>query len=166
MWGISSLWSALIFNRPAREIPGSTSKLKSIDGKSYNFAAYGTPATLASRELNDRPERLFIGTCFSTSVGVAGKIAGNARNKPPITGPYDFAIIPVATVAKPPNRKRKTISYHLVRRRADNLNLITIYLSTRSQIPKLVRSQATIREVEISRAGGLYLNMTHKTTEA
>jgi hypothetical protein len=105
-------------------------------------------------------------TCFSTRVAVAGNIAGNARNKPPITGPYDFAIIPVATVAKPPNRKRKTISYHLVRQSADNLNLITIYLSTRNQIPKLVTSQTAMREVEINRAGGLYLNMIHKTKDA
>jgi hypothetical protein len=71
--------------------------------------------------------------------------------------------IPVATVAKPPNGKRKTISYHLVRRSADNLNLLTIYLSTRNQIPKLVTSQTAMREVEISSADGLYLNMTHKT---
>ena len=85
---------------------------------------------------------------------------------PPITGPYDFGIIPVSSVAKPPNRKRKTISYHLVRQSADNLNLITIYLSTRNQMPKLVTSQAAMSEVEISRAGGLYLNMTHKTKDA
>jgi hypothetical protein len=44
--------------------------------------------------------------------------------------------------------------------------LITIYLSTRNQIPKLVTSQTAMREVEINRAGGLYLNMIHKTKDA
>jgi hypothetical protein len=76
--------------------------------------ARSTPSMAADRFLSF--------TCFSTSVAVAGKIAGNARKRPPTTGPNDFAIMPVATVASPPKRNRRTISYHFVCRSAERLS--------------------------------------------
>jgi hypothetical protein len=39
--------------------------------------------------------------CFSISVALAGKIAGNARKRPPKTGPYFLATSPVRTVIAP-----------------------------------------------------------------
>jgi hypothetical protein len=45
-------------------------------------------------------------SCFSMSVALAGKIAGNAKNKPPIPGPNFLAIIPATTVISPPKRNR------------------------------------------------------------
>ena len=49
-------------------------------------------------------------------------IAGNARKIPPTTGPNDFGIKPVATVASPPKRNRRTISYHFDCRSAERLS--------------------------------------------
>jgi hypothetical protein len=60
-------------------------------------------------------------SCFSTSVALAGNIAGNAKNRPPTMGPYRFAITPVRTVAIPPKPNRKTYSCHGLWLRADNL---------------------------------------------
>ena len=45
-------------------------------------------------------------SCFSIRVALAGKIAGNAKNNPPIPGPNFFAIIPAAAVINPPKMNR------------------------------------------------------------
>jgi len=67
------------------------------------------------RLVPSKPARsIFAFACFSTSVALAGKMAGNARKSPPSTGPYLLAITPVATVINPPKRPRKANSYHLV----------------------------------------------------
>jgi len=61
------------------------------------------------------PARCFFSfSWFSTSVALAGKIAGNAKNNPPIPGPNVFAIIPVVTVMRPPKMKRTIYSCHFV----------------------------------------------------
>ncbi len=45
-------------------------------------------------------------SCFSMRVALAGKIAGNAKNKPPMPGPNFWAIIPAKAVINPPKRNR------------------------------------------------------------
>jgi hypothetical protein len=80
--------------------------------------------------------RFFSVSCFSTSVELAGKIAGKARNKPPNTGPYRFARIPAMTVIVPPKRNRTAYSYHLVSFRAEMSKEIFInYRKITDQIP-------------------------------
>src|SRR5258707_6738385 len=71
----------------------------------------------------------FCFSCFSTKVALAGKIAGNARNKPPTPGPHFLAINPAATVMDPPNASLRAYSYHLVFPRAERSRLIFIGLS-------------------------------------
>jgi len=96
----------------------------------------------------------------------SGKIAGNAKNRPPTTGPNDFAIRPVATVAIPPNNMRRKISYHFVCFSADSLNLTTIYLRRKNQTPKAVASHVERRAAVATRVDGLNLNITHVTKNA
>jgi hypothetical protein len=57
----------------------------------------------------------FCRSCFSMSVALAGKIAGNARRKPPTTEPCCLATSPARTVA-PPKRNRRAYSYLVFRR--------------------------------------------------
>ena len=81
------------------------------------------------RSLSVIPERCFFSvSCFSTRVALAGKMAGNARNRPPKTGPYRLARSPAAAVIAPPNRKRSAYSYHRVRFTADMSMSILIRL--------------------------------------
>ena len=69
--------------------------------------AASTPTALLARTDPCRPLRSFLcRSCFSIKVALAGKIAGNARKRPPTLGPYFFAMIPVAAVASPPQQKR------------------------------------------------------------
>ena len=72
-------------------------------------------------------------SCFSMSVALAQKIAGNARNKPPVSGPNAFAIAPVATVAKPPSTKRMRYSCQRVSRSAEGC--IRIFMALPEQQP-------------------------------
>src|SRR5579864_2676943 len=58
-------------------------------------------------------------SCFSISVALAGKIAGNARNKPPMPGPYFLAISPAMAVMRPPKKNRTASSCQLVCRRTE-----------------------------------------------
>ncbi len=78
--------------------------------------AASTPAAVRPLILPCSPARSFsCRSCFSSRVAVAGKMAGNAKNSPPIPGPQRFAIMPVRAVTIPPNRKRTAYSYHLER---------------------------------------------------
>ena len=52
-------------------------------------------------------------SCFSTSVALAGNIAGKARKRPPMTGPYRLAIAPVSKVAIPPKPNRSGLGRYL-----------------------------------------------------
>lgn len=45
-------------------------------------------------------------SCFSMSVALAGKIAGKAKNNPPMPGPNFLAMIPAKAVINPPRRNR------------------------------------------------------------
>src|SRR5215467_14822317 len=60
-------------------------------------------------------------SCFSTSVALAGNMAGKARNSPPITGPKCCARKPARAVTAPPNRNLTVYSYHLVLPSAEKL---------------------------------------------
>jgi len=72
-------------------------------------------AAFRPRTLSMMPDfRFFRVSCFSTKVALAGKIAGNAKNKPPNTGPACFAMTPADTVTAPPRRNRSAYSYHFV----------------------------------------------------
>ncbi len=84
-------------------------------------------APRASRAAARRPRivrgiparRFFWRSCFSMRVRLEGKIAGKARKRPPKTGPYRFARMPVTTVIAPPNKKREAYSPHVVLRNTD-----------------------------------------------
>ena len=78
--------------------------------------AASTPAVALARLVPSSPaRRFFCFSCFSMSVALAGKIAGNARKSPPISGPNCLPIAPAIAVINPPKRKRSVYSYHLVR---------------------------------------------------
>jgi hypothetical protein len=91
---------------------------------------------VASKLTDSAARRLFFClSCFSISVALAGKIAGNAKNRPPMTGPSAFAIIPAIAVTKPPNRNRTAYSYHLVSEKAERLNWTFMELA-QTQVPE------------------------------
>ncbi len=73
--------------------------------------------------------------CFSTRLTPAGKIPGNARNKPPITGPKRSATKPARTVTSPPKTNRDTYSVGLVCLSESNLNPRCITLSPQPERP-------------------------------
>ena len=65
-------------------------------------------------------------SCFSIRVALAGKIAGKARNKPPILGPNSFATTPARAVVAPPIRNRDIYSGQRVLASAEGLRRILI----------------------------------------
>src|SRR5579864_4212553 len=71
-------------------------------------------------------------SCFSIRVAPAGKIAGNARNKPPTPAPYSLAMIPAAAVINPPKTNRTTYSCHFVRLKAEESSLTCMSISATS----------------------------------
>lgn len=73
----------------------------------------------------------FCFSCFSIRVALAGKIAGKARNSPPMTGPNRLAIRPAKAVISPPKRNRMPYSYHLVCPMTEGSTLICMTISTR-----------------------------------
>jgi len=93
-------------------------------------------------------------SCFSISVALAGKIAGNAKNNPPTTGPYSFAINPAVVVINPPNTNRTAYSYHFVLVRAEGLIWIFIcgYRKQRYHSPKAVPTHSRTEELVTARA--------------
>jgi hypothetical protein len=100
--------------------------------------AASTPAACLPRLVPSSPLLSFrFLSCFSINVALAGRMAGNARNKPPKTGPACLAMIPAITGMTPPRRKRTPYSYHLVVRIVEGLRWILIrgYLSTMAHIP-------------------------------
>ena len=73
--------------------------------------AASTPATVRPRIVPSRPAlALCLRSCASTRLAPAGKIAGNARNNPPISGPKRLEISPAVMHTPPPNRNRITHS--------------------------------------------------------
>jgi hypothetical protein len=65
-------------------------------------------------------------------VAVAGKIAGKARKRPPTDGPNFLAMSPVATVIRPPRKKRMAYSCHLASFSASGFILMRIVVFQRS----------------------------------
>jgi len=85
----------------------------------------------------------FCFSCFSISVALAGKIAGNAKNSPPMLGPNLLAMMPATAVISPPKRNRTAYSYHFVCPRTERSTLICIAISARgTRVRKL--SQTTM----------------------
>ena len=81
-------------------------------------------------------------SCFSIRVALAGSIAGYARNKPPIAGPYSLAMIPATAVIKPPEINRTAYSCHFVWPRTEVSTLTCILISARrttARTPPLAR---------------------------
>jgi hypothetical protein len=92
---------------------------------------------------------------LSISVALAGKIAGNARKRPPMPRPYFLAIRPATTVAKPPNKNCTAYSCGFVSFREDQL----ISIPFMPVAPKSTKVRATRRtrsaEGRRVRQGGL-----------
>lgn len=87
--------------------------------------AESTLAAFLPRVIPLSPALLFFCfSCFSTRVALAGKIAGNARKSPPITGPNFLATTPAAAVINPPRTNRTAYSCHFVRPR-DEVSIST-----------------------------------------
>src|SRR5205085_10237461 len=63
-------------------------------------------------------------SCFFTSVRLAGRMAGKARNRPPTAGPYVVPRTPARAVTRPPKAKRTAYSRHDVLRRHEGSALI------------------------------------------
>ena len=53
-------------------------------------------------------------SCFSTSLRLAGKMAGKAKKSPPTAGPNFTAMAPAEAVMRPPKIKRWLNSRHLI----------------------------------------------------
>ncbi len=104
-------------------------------------------AAIRPRTVPSQPMRCFrFFSCASSSVAVAGKIAGNARNSPPIPGPNRCASKPANTVADPPNRKRIKYSCGLVPFTAESLTSITQPLPPKiAHSPSATPSQTGIK---------------------
>jgi hypothetical protein len=66
----------------------------------------------------------FLASCFSIRVAAAGKIDGNARNNPPITGPNWIPITPAIAVTTPPNPNLRRNSRAVVCDRPEKLTEI------------------------------------------
>jgi hypothetical protein len=96
---------------------------------------------------------------LSMRVALAGKIAGNARKRPPTPGPNLLAIRPATTVAKPPNKNRTTYSCGLVSFREDKFTSILFMLVSRK-----VATGQVIRQTRSG--GGLDLQGTHQACTA
>jgi hypothetical protein len=76
-------------------------------------------------------------SCFSIRVALEEKMAGKARNNPPTTGPKCVAISPVATVMRPPSRKRVKYSCHWVcLSEARSIRILMVYFRNAHQSPK------------------------------
>ena len=69
--------------------------------------AASTLAALLPRATPLSPaDSFFCFSCFSMRVALAGKMAGKAKNKPPMPGPNVRAIMPAKAVINPPKRNR------------------------------------------------------------
>lgn len=53
-------------------------------------------------------------SCFSIRLALAEKMAGNARKRPPISGPKRRARMPAVTMQTPPNMKRIANQWNLI----------------------------------------------------
>jgi hypothetical protein len=73
----------------------------------------------------------FCFSCFSISVALAGNIAGNAKNSPPMPGPNFLAMMPARAVISPPKRNRTAYSCHYVCPRTERSTLICIAILSR-----------------------------------
>src|ERR1700739_4072539 len=88
------------------------------------------------------------------SVALAGKIAGNARNNPPKTGPKYFARRPAITVTAPPNANRAASSCHFVRAIFDGAMWTRIrHLKKPSQSPRETANQRAMAATVVARVG-------------
>jgi len=104
-----------------------TSAIAPIDAPRASSAADRRPRVVCAI-----PTRCFASSCaFSTGVALAGKMAGKARNSPPMTGPKWLAIRPVATVIAPPRIIRIKCWRQGISRKAASFRCIaTRYLSS------------------------------------
>lgn len=67
-------------------------------------------AALLPRAAPSSPRDSFFSfSCFSMRVTLARKIAGNAKNNPPIPGPNFLAIIPATAVINPPKKESNRV---------------------------------------------------------
>lgn len=73
----------------------------------------------------------FCFSCFSMRVALAGRIAGKAKNRPPMPGPNFLAIIPAPAVISPPKKNRTAYSYHFVCPRTEKSTFTSIVISAR-----------------------------------
>jgi hypothetical protein len=93
-------------------------------------------------------------SCFSISVALAGKMAGNAKNIPPTPGPNFWAMMPATAVISPPKRNRTAYSYHFVYPRTERSTLICIAISARGtrvrKLPQATKGSSRSLQRELS----------------
>src|SRR6267143_1001995 len=130
-------------------------------------AASRPAASLPRIVLSRRVAVFFCFSCFSTRVALAGKIAGNARNKPSTPGPHLLAINPAATVMAPPNANLRAYSYHLVFRELRDPALFSLaYLKAAYQSPKAAAIHMRIDDAVTARGGSSCLRSSRPTRRA
>jgi hypothetical protein len=118
-------------------------------------AASSAAASLPRRAPRSPTFSLRSRSCFSMSVALALKIAGNARNKPPVSGPNTFAIAPVATVAKPPSTKRMRYSCHRVSRSAEGcIRMFMARYPSSSHFPPSATDIQAISDAAVAASAG------------
>ncbi len=130
--------------------------------------AASTPAAALPRAVLSWPASSFFRcSCFSISVAVAGKIAGNARKSPPISGPKCFAMIPVNAVTAPPNTKRPIYSYHRDSRSPSVVIFIfTSYPNSACHRPKAQTNHNIIDQLVTDKTAGRFRISNRLTTDA
>jgi hypothetical protein len=120
--------------------------------------AASTPAAALARFVPSSPAHRFLRfSCFSMSVALAGKIAGTAKNNPPIFGPNSSAITAAIPVINPPKKKRTAYSYHFVRFNAEGSACIFMsdHRNQRNHVPREIPSHTGSMASVVRIADGL-----------
>jgi hypothetical protein len=88
------------------------------------------------------------------SHALAGKMAGNAKNIPPMPGPNFWTMMPATAVISPPKRNRTAYSYHFVCPRTERSTLICIAISARGtrvrKLPQATKGSSRSLQRELS----------------
>ena len=127
------------------------------------------PAAFRPRTAPCKPARsFFCRSCFSIKVMLAGRIAGNARNNPPIPGPNFFAIMPVSAVTIPPAKNRMAYSWNFVFFSTAGFSetLIVGYRRTANHSPKATANHSSSETLPANFAGHFLRIISPLTAEA
>src|SRR5207248_1976416 len=96
--------------------------------------AASTETSCLARPWPFSPARPFLAfSCLSINVALAGKMAGNARKRPPTAGPYLCPMMPANAVISPPSKNRTANSGERNRGRRSEQPCKTLWLEKISE---------------------------------